>query len=119
MTIANRSNIATNKIEVAKPFEFLVIRDACRTIAESDLGPNIQVKFRTAVCRLALERLTLPPLIHREGPLRLDPYPMLWNCGWATYALQNGPIINTHGSQSAQYESSSANYASMSHRTYR
>src|SRR5262249_5202443 len=73
MTGSERYCTTVHEIEVAQPLELVIIGNAGCVTAESDLGANIQVEFRTTLCRLALERLALSPLINQERPFCLDP----------------------------------------------
>ena len=64
ITATQRGYMTLHEVEIAQPLQFVVIRNARRATTKTDLGSDIQVEFRATIYRLALERLTLPPLIH-------------------------------------------------------
>src|SRR5476651_625917 len=96
--------LVAHQVEVAQAIELVVIGDASRAVAEADLGPDIKVDLGSAVCRLALERFALAPLVHREGPLRLGPNRMARRCRGPAAVWQRHAENRQRTNQSAHGE---------------
>ena len=63
------------EFEIADAIQFVVIRDAGRTVAEPELGAEIDVDLGAAIGGAAMECLAGTPLVERERPLHLGPDP--------------------------------------------
>ena len=48
-TATKRGCLTLHEVEIAQPLEFVVIRNASRATAETNLGANIQIEFRSTV----------------------------------------------------------------------
>ena len=77
-------------LRVADTIEFCIVYDVQGTIAETDLGPEINVDLGPAVGWLANKGPPYTPLIKSERPLKLGPDGL--NCEpcfrWCTYVGQ-------------------------------
>src|SRR5262249_26160215 len=62
------------ELEVAHTIKLRVVRYTGRTIAEADLGAQIDVHLGTAIGSATAERLAQTPLVERERPFHLVPH---------------------------------------------